>query len=204
MTMKLSLLRIPALLVTLAVVLGAPTDAAAARRKGPPLDGAMLSQSCFACHGPDGTSMAAPMPTIGGQQAVYLTNVLSAFRSGDRTSTMMGRLMRGYSDAEIEAIATYLSSLPYRPTAQTIDPAKVELGRKGYARVCKKCHLDNGRDSSEPDYPRLAGQWLPYLQLTMGDILTGQRKVDEKFSASLEKLSKDEIDAVLHFFAAQQ
>ena len=144
------------------------------------------------------------MPIIGGQQAVYLTSVLNAFRSGDRSSTIMGRLMRGYSDAEIEAIASYISSLPYRPAAQTTDATKVDVGRKAYARVCKKCHLDEGRDSSEPDYPRLAGQWLPYLQMTMVDILAGQRKVDEKFSSSLGKLSKDEIDAVLHFFAAQK
>lgn len=164
----------------------------------------MLSQSCFACHGPNGISAAAPIPIIGGQQNTYLTNVLSAFRSGERSSTIMGRLMRGYSDAEIEAIATYLGALPYRPAAQTVDAAKLDSGRKAYGRVCKKCHEEEGRESAAPDYPRLAGQWLPYLQMTMNEILTGQRKVDEKFSASLEKLTREEIDAVLHFFAAQQ
>ena len=195
--------RIPILLLSLATLLGIATEAAAARKK-PALDGAMLAQSCFACHGPAGASVAAPMPIIGGQQAVYLTNVLQAFRSGERSSTIMGRLMRGYSDQEVEAIANYLNSLPFVPAAQTVDPAKAAAGQRHYNQVCKKCHLDAGRDSSEPDYPRLAGQWLPYLQATTDEILTGQRKVDDKFSTSLGKLTRDEIDAVVHFFAAQK
>ena len=164
----------------------------------------MLTQSCFACHGPQGASIAGPMPIIGGQESVYLASILRSYRSGERSSTVMGRLMRGYSDAEIEAIATYLGSLPYRPAAQPVDTAKAEAGREPYNRVCKKCHTDNGKTSSEGDYPKLAGQWLPYLQETTEEILAGKRKVDDKFSSSLGKLKRDEIDAVLHFFAAQK
>lgn len=198
------MLRISVVLLSLAATLGVSADANAQRRKGPSLDGAMLTQSCFACHGPEGASVASPMPIIGGQQSVYLTTVLNNFRSGERGSTIMGRLMRGYSEAEIAAIANYLASLPYRPAPQSIDPKKVEAGRISYNRVCKKCHLDGGKDSSEGDYPKLAGQWLPYLQETTEEILGGRRKVDDKFSSSLGKLTRDEIDAVLHFFAAQQ
>lgn len=192
------------LCLTIAAVTGTSMEAWAARRRGPAPDGYMLTQPCFACHGPAGASVAGPMPVIGGQHEAYLLSVMTAFRSGDRPSSIMGRLMKGYSDEQLQAMARYLAGLPYRPPGQTPDPDKVALGKEAYRKACTRCHLDGGRDAAEGDYPKLAGQWLPYLQHTMGEILGGQRKVDERFSAALGKLSREEIDAVLHFFAAQR
>lgn len=167
--------------------------------------GEMLSQSCFACHGPRGASVALAVPSIGGQGAVYLVTALTRFKDDQRPNSIMGRIAKGYTDPEIMEIAEYLASLPFQRNEQLTDANKVELGAAAYRKVCIECHLDGGRDSADPDYPVLAGQRLLYMQMQMHEInTTGHRKVDSKFTAMLGKLKKEEIEAVLHFFASQR
>ena len=72
--------------------------------------GAMLSNSCSACHGTDGKSPGA-IPSINGKPAKFINQALSEFRSGTRASTVMGRHAKGYSDKEIKLIADYFASL---------------------------------------------------------------------------------------------
>ncbi len=70
--------------------------------------GAMLSNSCAACHGTDGKSPGA-MPTIHGKSASFINKALTDFRSGKRPSTVMGRHAKGYSDEEIKLIADHFA-----------------------------------------------------------------------------------------------
>ena len=72
--------------------------------------GAMLSNSCSACHGTDGKSPGA-IPSIYGKSAGFISQALKEFRDGSRTSTVMGRHAKGYSDQEIQLIAEHFSSL---------------------------------------------------------------------------------------------
>ena len=72
--------------------------------------GAMLSNSCSACHGTDGKSPGA-IPSINGKSARFINQALSEYRSGTRASTVMGRHAKGYSDEEIKLIADYFSNL---------------------------------------------------------------------------------------------
>lgn len=164
----------------------------------------MLAQSCFACHGPRGASVSAPMPTLGGQNGTYLISTLKSYKEVTRPATVMTRLMKGYSEPEIVAMSQYIATQPWSRAEQATDSALVALGQKAYQRVCKDCHPNGGRESSEPDYPILAGQWLPYMQMAMADIVSGKRIVDDKFRAALGKVSKEELEGILHFFAAQR
>lgn len=72
--------------------------------------GAMLSNSCAACHGTDGNSPGA-IPSLHGKSADFIARALKEFRSGERSSTVMGRHATGYSDQEIQMIADYFSGL---------------------------------------------------------------------------------------------
>ena len=72
--------------------------------------GAMLSNSCSACHGTDGKSPGA-IPSINGKSAQFINQALSEFRSGTRASTVMGRHAKGYSNKEIKLIANYFANL---------------------------------------------------------------------------------------------
>ncbi|MGD8525004.1 MAG: cytochrome C [Thioalkalispiraceae bacterium] len=72
--------------------------------------GAMLSNSCSACHGTDGKSPGA-IPSINGKSSDFISKALKDFRQGSRPSTVMGRHAKGYSDEEIQLIADYFSGL---------------------------------------------------------------------------------------------
>ena len=72
--------------------------------------GAMLSNSCAACHGTDGNSPGA-IPSIHGKSAEFITQALTEFRAGSRPSTVMGRHAKGYTDEEIKLIAEHFASL---------------------------------------------------------------------------------------------
>lgn len=165
--------------------------------------GAMLGQSCMACHGTRGASTEPAVPTIGGQLDAYLALSLKSFRDGSRPSTVMERIAKGYSSKEIEALAAYFSVQPFvRPLQQT-DPDKVARGQAIHRRRCNRCHLHDGRDTTEVDSPLLAGQKLEYLQRSMEDILADRRAIETKMRSTLMELSREEIDATLHFYASQ-
>ena len=72
--------------------------------------GAMLSNSCAACHGTDGNSPGA-IPSIKGKSSAFIASSLKEFRDGKRPSTVMGRHAKGYSDEEIQLIANHFASL---------------------------------------------------------------------------------------------
>ena len=70
---------------------------------------AILGNTCFSCHGTDGRSVGA-MPSLAGKSASYIAEKMRTLRSGDEESTVMGRIAKGFSEAEIDAVASYLGS----------------------------------------------------------------------------------------------
>lgn len=72
--------------------------------------GAMLSNSCAACHGTDGNSPGA-IPSLHGKSADFIARSLREFRAGTRPATVMDRHAKGYSDEEIQLIADYFAGL---------------------------------------------------------------------------------------------
>ncbi len=72
--------------------------------------------SCTGCHSPRGLgNNPAGYPRLGGQYAEYIAKQLRMFRGGERTTDGDARVMRSVakhmSDAEIEAVANYISGL---------------------------------------------------------------------------------------------
>lgn len=71
--------------------------------------------ACMACHGPAGAgNAAAKFPSLGGQHADYIAKALKDFRSGVRTNDnakMMQDVAAKLSDAEIKAVASYITGL---------------------------------------------------------------------------------------------
>ncbi len=94
----------------------APAPAAAAPAAGG-ADGKTLyaAKGCNACHGADAKTTATPLyPKLAGQSKTYLLNQMKDIKSGNRhngqTAAMKG-IIATVSDAEMEAIAAWLSSL---------------------------------------------------------------------------------------------
>ena len=80
-------------------------------------DGATLytTKTCVACHGAGGAAPIAPTyPKLAGQNKAYLINQIKDIRDGRRTNAqavVMSGVVGSLTDAEVEAIATYLSGL---------------------------------------------------------------------------------------------
>lgn len=65
--------------------------------------------SCSGCH-PPAASAETKLPPLRGQNAAEIVAAMEAFRSGERPSTVMGRIAKGFSDDEIRAIAAWLAA----------------------------------------------------------------------------------------------
>ena len=70
------------------------------------VSGAVLTNTCFSCHGTDGKS-TGDMPTIAGKNEKFITQKLMAFKKDKDNPTIMNRIAKGFSDAEIAVIAKY-------------------------------------------------------------------------------------------------
>jgi cytochrome subunit of sulfide dehydrogenase len=84
----------------LALPVAAQTDALQARA---------MAASCANCHGTNGN--AAPgMVALAGYDRAALNKAMADFKSGARPATVMHQLAKGYSDAQIDAIAGYFAA----------------------------------------------------------------------------------------------
>ncbi len=75
-----------------------------------PAAAANMANNCFACHGPNGVSPGS-IPSLHSLTANNMAELLKAFKSGQRPSTVMGRHARGYTNTEIEAISSHIAGL---------------------------------------------------------------------------------------------
>lgn len=66
---------------------------------------------CAACHGPDGISSSDIWPNLKGQKYSYIVKQIKAFRDGSRKDPSMQPMVAALSDADIENLAAYYSSL---------------------------------------------------------------------------------------------
>jgi cytochrome c553 len=96
--------------------------------------------------------------------------------------------------AVIALIALPAGGQPTAPTPPATPPAKVA--------VCTACHGQNG-NSTDPQYPILAGQSWRYLYIQLRDFNEGRRK-DPQMSPMAAELTKDEMMALANWYAAQR
>ena len=68
---------------------------------------ALIAANCAVCHGPSGAG-AGDIAKINEQTAAQIAENMRAFRDGKKPSTIMGRIVKGYSDAQITAVANQL------------------------------------------------------------------------------------------------
>lgn len=69
----------------------------------------VLAASCFNCHGPEGVA-PGPIPSIAGIPAETMIALMNAFKADEVPgTTIMGRIARGYDEAEIAALAAYFA-----------------------------------------------------------------------------------------------
>jgi len=170
-----------------------------------------LVQSCEKCHDKDGNSTTPDVPIIAGFSYEGFLNTMDVFRLGDRIAlkfhkpgepeTVMNDIAKSLSDEEVRNLADYFSKRTFKPAKQAVN---TELARRGeviHKRWCDKCHTDNGAHPVE-DAAILAGQWTPYLRRQFANFLSGKRMVPRTMLRRIKKMSEDDIEALLNFYAS--
>jgi len=70
-----------------------------------------LAATCANCHGTNGRAVdGSSVVSIAGLDKAYTIAQMNAFKSGTRPATIMHQLSKGYSDAQVELLATYFAA----------------------------------------------------------------------------------------------
>jgi cytochrome c553 len=69
-----------------------------------------LAAGCAPCHGTNGRPVAgSTVPRLAGRAKEEIVDLMAQFRDDKRHATLMPQIAKGYSDAEIGAMADYFS-----------------------------------------------------------------------------------------------
>src|SRR5262249_51348232 len=92
--------------------------------------GSDIVSACLACHGENGQSQNPGIPSLGAQQAFYVTVQLLMFREHMRVADPMNDMTKGLSDDDLQQFATIINKLPApRPPDGPVDAARIERAR---------------------------------------------------------------------------
>ena len=89
-----------------AAAIGMLSIAAAVVASAEPPAGAV---SCSGCH-PASATVTSPVPRLAGQDRAAIVRAMQEFRSGQRAGTVMDRIAKGFTDDEIQALATWFAA----------------------------------------------------------------------------------------------
>ena len=75
--------------------------------------GRNLAAACAICHGTQGKpAPGAPLAPLAGLPREHIAAQMRAFRDGTRPATVMHQIAKGYTDAEIDALAAWYAAQP--------------------------------------------------------------------------------------------
>ena len=74
-----------------------------------PADAPPGASSCSGCHPPSQAGVS-PVPRLVGRNASEIVQTMQAFRTGQKPTTIMDRVAKGFSDDEIAAIARWYAA----------------------------------------------------------------------------------------------
>ena len=156
---------------------------------------------CSACHGPQGNSQIASIPSLAGQPRVFIENQLVLIREGLRDIPQMKGLLDGVKDEEIVALAIHFSAqIPVKVTAEP-RPGPYQRGQQlSQKLLCGTCHLPDY--SGRQQIPRLAGQHEPFLLHAMTQFRdhSGLGR-DTVMAATLYGLKDAELADLAHYLS---
>lgn len=69
----------------------------------------LAAQACLGCHDQGGAGMLT-LPALAGRPKADIEAAMHAFQKNERPGSIMGRVARGFTDAEIVAVAAYYAN----------------------------------------------------------------------------------------------
>jgi sulfide dehydrogenase cytochrome subunit len=174
---------------------------------------ALAAERCEACHGKAGVTERKDIGSIAGSSAYYLQTQMEMYKSGERTgekyqvegqpAANMNEVAKKLSDEEIKALAEYYAAQPYKAYKQKVDEAQAAKGAKVADEACENCHTEGG-SVADDDAGILAGQPIEALRAMFKEIGAGTRPFPKKMTSDFQKLSKEDHEALIQYYASEQ
>ena len=167
----------------------------------------IVAGSCFLCHGIEGESATELFPRLAAQNAAYIAKQLANFKSGERKSEVMPRMVGALTPEDMRALGLYFSrqpSPPHPPADAALAARGMVVYRQGGAATevaaCVGCHGERGHGSES--LPRLAGQVASYLATQLRNFGARVRTNDNAVMHTIAaKMTEGEIHAVSEYLA---
>jgi len=134
--------------------------------------GKAMAGDCAACHGKLGVSEDASIPSLAGQNEIYLADAIKAYKKGLRKDEMMVGMAKDLSDSASENLAAYFASLICKSAQDGETPAAAR--GQILAKKCASCHGENGI-SKQAMWPSLAGLSKGYLEKALKSYRTERK-----------------------------
>lgn len=196
-------LRIPRILLLIAVLLALPAFAASApsnstQSKPDAAKGRIYAQTCAFCHGITDYTTAYPfyhVPRVAGQHQTYIIDALKEYASNARKYPTMHAQAASLTTSQIRDIAAYFASVgkPVKHHPKSKPPA--------VAKTCAACHGAHGI-SKNPKYPILAGQYPNYIVQALKEYKSGKRK-NAIMNSMAANLTPAQMEKLAQYFGRQ-
>lgn len=155
-----------------------------------------IASACTACHGPQGFSTEAGVPSLAGQQPAYLIVSTQEYASGNRGHADKQAMLQGLAAVDIEKMAMYFAA--QAPPKRQPPPFGDPLAGEARTAICGSCHGARGI-SSDPMIPTLAGQEPTYLVSAIKAYRSDERSHEDMVADR----SDAEIEDIAAFYSVQ-
>ncbi len=159
-------------------------------------EGAEAAAGCIGCHGEHGISTTPGIPSLAGQQPVYLMVSTQEYASGSRGHVEKEEMLRGLGEVDIEKMALYFAS--QAPELRDPPPFGDPDAGEPLTANCGSCHGARGI-SQDPMVPNLAGQEPTYLVNAIKAYRSNERSHEDMVTDK----SDGEIDSIAAFYSVQ-
>jgi cytochrome c553 len=157
---------------------------------------------CLACHGEDGRSENAEVPSLGAQPASFVLIQLYQFREKQRLAEPMNEMAQDLTDDDLRTFSEAIAQLPPPPPAEEApDAARMAKGQALAAKYrCGSCH--DADFSGHDQMARLAGQREDYLAKALTGYKSGERTgYDPQMNEVAQDIAEPDIPELAYFLA---
>jgi cytochrome c553 len=164
-------------------------------------------ETCSACHGLNGRSVAPTFPNLAAQSAPYIELQLHAFKDQTRADPDAQAYMWGMAsqlnDASITGLAAYFSKQT-AAQGKSGNATLIAQGKQIFMEgvpgrqipACASCH--GAQAQGNGPFPRLAGQHAPYL-LKQLLVIQSVLRTAPVMHGVIKDLTRDQMQAVVAY-----
>jgi cytochrome c553 len=160
-------------------------------------EGAAVAAVCEECHGEEGISTTEGIPSLAGQQPVYLITSTLEYKKGNRGHAEKEEMLKGLEQIDVEKMAIYFAAQV--PMAREAPPFGDPVAGEPLSANCGGCHGARGV-SHDPMVPSLAGQEPNYLVTAIKAYRSHERSHEDMVT----DISDEEIESIAAFYAVQK